>query len=45
MVTIATIGIYSKSRFTVSGEKAGKQIATYSAPSAPGVLYFTHSPF
>jgi hypothetical protein len=29
--------VYS-SRWTVSGEKAGRQTATYSAPSGPGVL-------
>src|SRR5678816_1679901 len=35
---------YAGSRCTVSGEKAGKQTATYSAPSASGVLYRIHSP-
>ena len=30
-------GFYS-SRWTVAGEKAGRQTAMYSAPSAPGVL-------
>ena len=29
---------YPASRFTVSGENAGRQTAMYSAPSAPGVL-------
>lgn len=32
------------SRLTVSGEKAGRHTAMYSAPSASGVLYRTHSP-
>src|SRR5579871_186789 len=35
---------YAPSRCTVSMEKAGRQMAIYSAPSAPGVLYRTHSP-
>jgi hypothetical protein len=30
--------VYAESRCTVAGEKAGKQIAMYSAPSADGVL-------
>src|SRR5512143_3515704 len=32
------------SRWTVSGENAGRQTAMYSAPPAWGVLYWTHSP-
>src|SRR5262245_666780 len=32
------------SRCTVSGEKAGRHTATYSAPPGSGVLYCTHSP-
>ena len=32
------------SRWTVPGENAGRQTATYSAPSASGVEYCTHSP-
>ena len=32
------------SRCTVAGAKAGKHTAMYSAPSASGVLYRTHSP-
>jgi hypothetical protein len=32
------------SRWTVAGVKAGMQTEMYSAPSAPGVLYRTHSP-
>src|SRR5205085_5995024 len=32
------------SRCTVLGENAGRQIATYSAPSSSGVEYCTHSP-
>ena len=32
------------SLFIVSGENAGRQIATYSAPPSSGVLYRTHSP-
>lgn len=35
---------YSLSRCTVCGENAGRHTATYSAPSAPGVEYCTHSP-
>jgi len=34
----ARCGALYSSRFTVSGEKAGRQTATYSAPSSPGVL-------
>ena len=34
----------SSSRCTVSMENAGKHTAMYSAPSAPGVEYCTHSP-
>jgi hypothetical protein len=32
------------SRWTVAGVKAGMQTEMYAAPSAPGVLYRTHSP-
>ena len=30
--------VYAESRGTIAGEKAGKQTAMYSAPSADGVL-------
>jgi len=39
----ASPDVYS-SRCTVSGAKAGMHTARYSAPSASGVLYCTHSP-
>lgn len=29
----------------MSGENAGRHTATYSAPSEPGLEYWTHSPF
>ncbi len=35
---------YSGSRWTVSGEKAGRQTATYSAPSGPGVVEEMQAP-
>jgi len=32
------------SRWTVAGENAGRQMATYSAPPGSGLLYRIHSP-
>src|SRR6186713_1530275 len=34
----------NSSRCTESGVNAGRHTAMYSAPSAPGVLYWIHSP-
>jgi len=41
---LSAASLFYASLLTVSGENAGEHTAMYSAPSVPGVEYFTHSP-